>query len=358
LLNDHLRTQADLGAALHLLQWDQKPTCPRARRRRAATIGALSATLHQRKTDPAFVDLIDGLAARESELEPWQAVDIRETKWRNDRQRALDTALVRERSQLHAEARARWIQARQDDDFRLLQPDLERIVAIERHVAECIDPSRDRYEVLLESYEPGITVGAVETCFGQLRTALQPLVRDLTAEGDAAAKPTALQGHFPQEIQRSFNERVAAAIGFDFSMGRLDVAVHPFTTRIGDDIRLTTRYDEGDLRESLYSTIHETGHGLYEQGLDPDAYGLPRGQACSLGVHESQSRFWENIVGRSVGFWEHFLPVARATFPVLQRAALRDVVHAANQTRRSFIRTDADELTYNLHIIRSSWSEL
>src|SRR6185295_9321611 len=142
------RTQADLAAALHLLQWDQETYMPSGvAATRGRQIGTLSAALHQRKIDPGFLELIDELANRESELEPWQAVDVRETKWRSDRQRALDTALVRERSQLHAEARSRWIQARQNDNFRLLQPDLERIVAIERRVAECIDASRDPYEV-------------------------------------------------------------------------------------------------------------------------------------------------------------------------------------------------------------------
>ncbi len=348
----HLHLQADLAAALHLLQWDQETYMPAGvAGSRARQIGTLAAALHERRTSPRFLDLVDELAGRQTDLESWQAVDVRETKWRADRQRALESDLVRERSQLHAEARGRWVEAREADDFELLRPYLKRIVEMEQRVARCIDASRDPYEVLLESYEPGMTVKALEDCFERLRTDLQGLVGALPAAGEDGATPTVLQGDFPLDSQRSFNTQVARAIGFDFNKGRLDVAVHPFTMSIGDDVRLTTRYDQTDLRYSLYSTIHEAGHGLYEQGLDPEAHGLPRGTACSLGVHESQSRLWENLVGRSTGFWEYFLPLAKTTFAPLQAASLKAVVHAANETRRSFIRTEADELTYNLHII-------
>jgi carboxypeptidase Taq len=350
-LVEHLRHQGDLAAALHLLQWDQETYMPAGvAETRARQIGALAAVLHERRTEPGFLDLVDELAAR-ADLDPEQAVDVRETKWRVDRQRALDAGLVRERSQLHAEARSHWVEARAQDDFAALRPYLRRIVEVERRVAGCIDAARDPYEVLLEGYEPGMTVGAIEAAFTELRTHLQPLVAGLPAAGDGCGAKSALEGSFPIDRQREFNHGVAAAIGFDFSRGRLDVAAHPFTMTIGDDVRLTTRFDAGDLRYSLYSTIHEAGHGLYEQGLDPAARGLPRGQACSLGVHESQSRFWENIVGRSRAFWQYLLPRARATFPGMREVALDAVVRSANQARRSLIRTEADEITYNLHII-------
>jgi carboxypeptidase Taq len=231
-----------------------------------------------------------------------------------------------------------------------LSPYLQRIVDIERRVAACIDAAREPYEVLLESYEPGMTVAAVEAYFAELGSRLRPLVDALPPQ-DVSSPPSALEGRYPIDHQREFNHGVAASIGFDFDRGRLDVAAHPFTMSIGDDVRLTTRYDERDLRYSLYSTIHETGHGLYEQGLDPEAWGLPRGFACSLGVHESQSRFWENIVGRSHGFWEYFLPRARATFPAMRAVPLTAVLRSANDASRSFIRTESDEITYNLHII-------
>jgi carboxypeptidase Taq len=181
---------------------------------------------------------------------------------------------------------------------------------------------------------------------------LIPLVERLRTRLETSpVRADALRGHFPIDAQRRFSRTVAQRLGFDFERGRLDEAVHPFTTSIGDDVRLTTRYDESDLRYALFSTIHETGHGLYEQGLDPAAHGTPRGQSCSLGVHESQSRLWENQVGRSAAFWHHLLPVAQDCFPALRQASLQSVLLAVNEARPSLIRTEADEVTYNLHII-------
>jgi carboxypeptidase Taq len=350
-----LRQHSDLGAALRLLEWDQETFLPAgALDSRARQIGELAGVLHQRRTDPAFLDLVDELAGRTDALDPDAAVDVRETKWRLDRQRRLEPALVRERSHLHVAARGVWTAARQASDFALLAPYLERIVRMERRVAAAIDPRRDAYDVLLEDYEPGMSGGELAKLFEPLRTGLPPLVERLRARLTAPGlrRPTdALCGDFPLATQRRFNAEVAAHIGFDFARGRLDEAVHPFTTTIGNDVRLTTRYDPHDLRYGLYSTLHETGHGLYEQGLDAGAWGTPRGRACSLGVHESQSRLWENQVGRSAGFWRRLLPTAARAFPHLAATPLDAVLRAVNAAHPSLIRTEADELTYNLHII-------
>jgi len=348
-----LRQHADLASALHLLEWDQETFLPSgAVESRARQIGALAAVVHQQQTDPAFLDLVDGLASRLAELSPEQAVDVRETKWRLDRQRALDTALVRERSILHAEARSAWIGARERDDFAALAPFLTRIVDMERRVAAAIDPARPAYDVLLEEYEPGMTSATLTDVFAELRAGLLPLVDRLRARLAARPLPTlGLCGDFPVDVQRRFNRLIAERLGFDFALGRLDEAVHPFTMTIGDDVRITTRYDERDLRYALLSTVHETGHALYEQGLDRAARGTPRGASCSLGIHESQSRLWENQVARSDVFWRVFLPVARELFPGLRDVTLRDAVLAVNAARPSLIRTEADEITYNLHIL-------
>ena len=314
-----LREHADLAAALRLLEWDQETFMPAGvLESRARQIGLLAGVLHDRQTAPAFLDLVDDLAGRLSELDDGQAVDVRETKWRLDRTRRLDTALVRERSALHAEAHGVWIGARRDNDFAALAPFLERIVDIERRVARAIDATRDPYDVLLEAFEPGMSVAQIEPIFSELRDGLLPLVEGLAARTTTSA----LHGDFPIEAQRQFSRTVSERLGFDFNKGRLDEAAHPFSTSIGDDVRLTTRYDPNDLRYALYSTIHETGHGLYEQGLDAAAYGTPRGESCSLGVHESQSRLWENHVGRSEGFWKYLLPLARRSFPSLADASL------------------------------------
>lgn len=348
-----LRRHADLAAALQLLEWDQETFMPAGvANERARQIGTVAGLLHEQETDPAFVNLIDELAARLPELDPAAAVDVRETKWRSARTRALDTDLVRERSTVRAAARNVWIGARADDDFARLAPYLERIFALERRVAAAIDPHRDAYEVLLEEYEPGTSVAVLDRLFAELRGGLVPLGERLRAR--MAAPPLdggALRGDFPIEAQRACNRRIAAEIGFDFTRGRIDEAAHPFSISIGGDVRLTTRYDTSDLRYALFSTLHETGHGLYEQGLDAAAWGTPRGTACSLGIHESQSRLWENQVGRSEGFWRRCLPLLQEAFPALAGTTLAAAVLAANEARPSLIRTEADEITYNLHIL-------
>ncbi|HXQ23571.1 MAG TPA: carboxypeptidase M32 [Candidatus Acidoferrales bacterium] len=348
-----LRQHADLAGALRLLEWDQETFMPAgALDSRARQIGALAALLHERQTDPRFLDIVDELAADASACDAAQAVDVRETKWRLDRERRLDAGLVHERSILHAQARGAWIGARRDNDFPALAPSLARIVAMERRVAAAIDANRDPYGVLLEGYEPGTSVADIDPIFSTLRDGLLPLIDRLKA--CLARRPldaTALCGDFPLDAQRRFSRLVVERLGFDFGRGRLDEAAHPFTTTIGQDIRLTTRYDARDLRYALYSTLHEMGHGLYEQGLDLDAWGTPRGLACSLGIHESQSRLWENQVGRSAGFWRAILPLARELFPMLAHTTLEAILLAVNAARPSLIRTEADEITYNLHII-------
>lgn len=349
----HLRRCADLAGALRLLEWDQETFLPEgAVDSRASQIGTLAEVLHRECTEPRFLDLVDDLAGRLDDLTPEQAVDVRETKWQLDRERALDATLVRERSEQRATARSVWIAARRDDDFAALAPHLARLVAIERRVAAAIDPGRDPYEVLLEAYEPGLELDHLERVLGEVRSGLRPLVDRIRARAERAPyPPSPLLGSFPEDAQRRFNERVLAAIGFDFHRGRIDASAHPFSTTIGSDSRLTTRYDAADLGYALYSSLHEAGHGMYEQGLDPDARGLPRGSACSLGVHESQSRLWENQIGRSRAFWEFLLPQARTAFPQLDGIALDAVVLEVNRMAPSFIRTEADEATYNLHIL-------
>lgn len=349
----HVRRGADLAASLHLLEWDQETYMPAgAAAERAGQIGVLSELLHEQHTAPALLDAVDALAARHDELTPAAAADVRELKWQLDRERALDGGLVRERAELRANARSAWITARRDDDFAALAPHLERLVAIERRVAASIAPHRPPYEVLLEAYEPGLTIAALDQMLDAVGAGTAPLLDRVLAALDGRTYPRSpLCGAFAPDAQRQFNRDVVACIGFDFDRGRIDESEHPFSISIGSDIRLTTRYDPTDLSYSLYSSLHEAGHGMYEQGLDPALRGLPRGTACSLGLHESQSRLWENQVGRSRSFWEFLLPRARAAFPSLGGVGADAVTLAVNQVQPSLIRTEADELTYNLHIL-------
>ena len=224
--------------------------------------------------------------------------------------------------------------------------------ALKREQAACQLPEADRYDSLMDDYEPGARWPAVAERFTRLRAGIVPLVQACVA---AKQRPSdaLLRRRFPLESQRRFVREVAARIGFDFDRGRLDTTDHPFCTTIGpDDCRITTRWDEHFLPTALYGVLHEAGHGLYEQGLPRDWFGLPPGEAASLGIHESQSRLWENLVGRSQAFWEWCFPLARAAFPEALGDADAAAVHEALLVvEPSFIRVEADEVTYNLHVM-------
>jgi carboxypeptidase Taq len=218
-------------------------------------------------------------------------------------------------------------------------------------MTECLGYAQSPYDALLEGYEPGATAVALRQTFSELRTALVSIL-PAGVERSAVVPKDLLQGHYPVAAQQAFNRKVAEAIGFDFAAGRIDTTTHPFCSRIGaGDCRLTTRYDETDFTRSLYSILHEAGHGLYEQGLAPERFGTPLGSAVSLAIHESQSRLWENHVGRSAAFWEHWHPIACELFPDLKRCSPAQITAAVNRVSPSFIRVDADQVTYDLHVL-------
>jgi carboxypeptidase Taq len=229
---------------------------------------------------------------------------------------------------------------------------LENIVALKRREAEAIGYKTHPYDALLDEYEPGATTADITGVFAALRSDLAPLVEAIIGCGRTSPRAIVERG-YAVEQQRAFGEAAAAAIGFDFEAGRLDVTTHPFCSGIGPgDCRITTRYNPRHFNESFFGILHEAGHGLYEQGLPAQHFGTPLGSACSLGIHESQSRLWENQVGRGRPFWEHFFPKARAAFPqALADVSLEQFVWAINDVRPSYIRVEADEATYNLHII-------
>ena len=237
-------------------------------------------------------------------------------------------------------------------DFALFLPWLEKIVALKKEVAERVGYEGAMYNALLDEYEPYVRAEEIAPVFAQLKEQLVPLVEQITATGQYPARGV-LDQEYPIEQQELLGQQVLADMGFDMQAGRLDLAVHPFcagTSR--DDVRLTTRYSADWLPGSLFGTIHEAGHGLYEQGLPADAIGTPAGASVSLGIHESQSRLWENMVGRSKAFWTHYLPKLRALFPQQLSAIDLDAFYAAvNQVEPSLIRVEADEVTYNLHIL-------
>jgi carboxypeptidase Taq len=245
-----------------------------------------------------------------------------------------------------------WQHARKANDFGAFRPHLERMFQLKREEAEALGYGESPYDALLEDFEPAENTANLTGILGGLRDELVPLVAAIRVSG-RRPRTDVLDRHYPIPAQEAFSRRVATAVGFSFDRGRLDVSAHPFCSEMGPfDCRLTTRYSERHFPSAFFGTLHEVGHGLYEQGLREDEYGLPLGHYVSLGIHESQSRMWENLVGRSRGFWRGWYAEARQTFPeALGDVPESDFFFAVNSVEPSLIRVEADEATYNLHIL-------
>lgn len=355
LLCQQVRETALLESTLGLLEWDERTKMPHgAGSYRAEQIAHLTGMIHRRKTDPQLGEWLDALHAAPIGQDPHSdaGATIRELRRQYARLVKIPRRLVEELSRTAVLAQQRWVEARRDNAFPSFAPLLEQIVRLSREKADALGFADCRYDALLEDYEPGQTTAQVARALESLRAELVPLVSELA---DASRRPPVeiLRRQFPVTHQKSLVRKAATAIGFDFARGRLDVTAHPFCCGAGpSDCRITTRYDECFFPTAFFGVLHEAGHGLYEQGLRTDQYGLPPGAAASLGIHESQSRLWENFVGRSRPFWEHLLPTAQQAFPdSLADVALDDFYFAINDVRPSLIRVEADEATYNLHII-------
>jgi carboxypeptidase Taq len=314
----------------------------------------LARLAHEMVTDPQIGELLATVEQSPlvADVESDAAANVREIRRTHDRATKLPTELVEELARVTTQAQGAWQEAKQRSDFALFRPWLEKIVALKRQEAAAVGYKDSPYDALLDEYEPGAKAAEITKLFADLAAELVPLVAAVTASGKHPNRDI-LRRDYPVERQEVFGQAAAAALGFDFDAGRLDTTVHPFCSTPGPgDCRITTHYDPRDFQKSFFSILHETGHALYEQGLNPSHFGTPLGSAVSMGIHESQSRLWENQVGRSRPFWEHFFPRARQTFP----AAMRDVsfddwLFAINGVQTSFVRIESDEATYNLHII-------
>ena len=347
-----VRTVMLLTSCGSVLGWDQQTYMPpKGNAHRADQLALLAGLAHGQFTAPEIGERLAAVEASPLARDPDVAVNLREIRRLYDRATRVPGALVEEIARTTAQAQEVWIAARKRSDFGLFRPWLEKIIGLKRKEAEAIGGG-PVYDVLLDEYEPGVTATGLSALFADLAPALRDLVGRIAASGrqpDAAL----LQRSYPVAAQESFGRAVAAAFGFDFEAGRLDPTTHPFCSGIGPgDTRLTTRYNPKDFGDAFFSIVHEAGHGLYDQGLDPARYGTPLGAAVSLGIHESQSRLWENFVGRSRAFWDHWFPKAVAAFPeALSGVEVDAFFFAVNDVRPSFIRVDADEATYNLHIL-------
>lgn len=341
-MQDLLREISLLSATASNLDWDQETYAPTAAVEfRAQQLSYLHGRIHQLKTSDQFRD---GLASLDG---PNQ----RELTHQFERSTKLPQELVERDSSTSTLAKAAWDDARQNNTFDTFAPHLEKLLAIAREKADHWGYDDEPYDALLSEYERGAKTSEVATLFDSISSDLADIAA-AAVEASSSIPADLLHGPAPVADQQTLNREVAESLGFDFQQGRIDTTAHPFCTTLGPaDIRLTTRYEDHDFASSLFGVMHETGHGLYEQGLPASDYHLPSGHAVSLGIHESQSRLWENHVGRSRPFWEKWLPRAQELFPHLQKFDLDQFLPAINRAAYSPIRVEADEATYDLHIL-------
>jgi carboxypeptidase Taq len=349
------REDALLSSCASLLEWDQETYMPAGSvAGRGDQLAFLAGQIHGRATDPRVGELLAAIEGTPLTAEPTSssAVNVREIHRTYDRETRIPRALAEALARTTSLAQQEWAVARAEDDFGKFRPWLEQIIALKREEAACVARGTDLYDALLDEYEPGARGDDVQALYDAIRAELVPLIDAITGS-PRQPSTTLLHREFPSDRQRPLVDTLAKAVGFDFTRGRLDKSVHPFCARVGpSDVRLTTRYDPHHVEESLFGVLHEVGHGLYDQGLDASAYGTPMGEAVSLGIHESQSRLWENRVGRGRAFWTYAFPIARDYFPdTLGDATLDSVYFAVNHVARTPIRTRADEVTYNLHTL-------
>ncbi len=353
-LKARLREIYDLSAITSVLVWDQSTYMPSgggpARARQLATLQRLA---HQKATDPALGRLLDELQPYAESLPHGsdEAGLIRVARRDYERVTRIPPDFVARFVQNQAESYNTWMKARPENDFAATKPYLEKTLEMSRQMAGFFPGYEHVADPLIDFADEGMTVATVRQLFGALREQLVPLVQAVATR--QPADDTCMHQHFPPEQQRVFGQEVAARLGYDLQRGREDLTHHPFTTSFSiGDVRITTRISPDRFGDGFFATIHEAGHAMYEQGICPEYEGSPLAQGVSAGVHESQSRLWENIVGRSRGFWRHWYPRLQELFaPQLGAVPLETFYRAINKVQPGLIRVSADEVTYNLHII-------
>ncbi|MCZ6598992.1 MAG: carboxypeptidase M32 [Planctomycetota bacterium] len=345
---------ADIDAASEILGWDQETYMPpKGQVGRGKVLATLAGLRHAKLTAPELGDAI-AACAEEAEPDSVLAAQAREARRKYERAARVPAELAKRFAEAKSTGLAAWQKARAESDFSLFEKELADLFGIVRDTAECLAPlvsSGRPYDALLDEFEPGSSEEKLAPLFGSLRESLSPLVKGVAESGTAVDESVA-RGSFPRDKQYDFGLRVAKQMGFDLEAGRLDAAPHPFCSGFNNgDVRITWRWQEDDFRPALYGIMHEAGHGLYEQGLPDEWARTPLGQAASLGVHESQSRLWENLVGRSRAFWTWALPLFKESFAGTGDATVDAIWSALHTVTPSTIRVEADEATYNLHIV-------
>jgi carboxypeptidase Taq len=350
-LRSELVIMSKYGSALGVLNWDQEVNLPKKGHEFRGEVNALlSADLHRRFTSDEFVSLVKNLRepANLDKLSKDEQIIVRETYKDVEKSLKIPVEMVEQMARLSTQAFAAWADAREKSDFKIYQPYLQKIVDMCKKQAELIGYKESPYDALLDDFEPELTASKVESVFTPLAKELSQLVK----QAKDKPKVNLPKAKYPIDIQVKMNHELAADLGYDLDAGRIDVSPHPFTTGFHPtDVRITTRYQEDDFYYAVGCTIHETGHALYEQGLPAKEFGTPLGEAVSLGIHESQSRMWENFVGRSPEFSHCLNKLLQKYFPKNPKISDEQLYKYMNHVEPSLIRVEADETTYNLHIV-------
>ncbi|KIN65109.1 Thermostable carboxypeptidase [Sulfitobacter noctilucicola] len=342
----HTRETQALAQVMGRLGWDQETMMPRgAAPQRGEEMAALEGVLHARRTDPKIGEWLDTIAS--DTLDDVGRANLRHIRRSYDRSSKVPAALAARIARVTSEAQGTWAEARAEDDFAAFAPTLSEVLSLKREEGQALATGGDVYDAMLQDYEPGTTGAELEAMFGAMRPGLTEL-RAAVREADA---PPKLEGAFDEGAQMKLTRQLARTFGYDMSHGRVDKAVHPFSSGSGLDVRITTRTNEHDPFNCFYSTIHEVGHAAYEQGIDREYLLTPLGSGVSMGVHESQSRIYENQLGRSAAFTGWLYTQMTDAFGDFGVADAETFYRIANRVSDGFIRTEADELQYNLHVL-------
>jgi carboxypeptidase Taq len=345
-----LKKIADINNAQSLLSWDQETYMPaKSNVLRAQQLSTLAGVAHQLATSPELGAILDQLQTDQN-LSEKEKRNVAQSVKDYNIQKKYPTAFVEEMSRLVSEAFQAWQKARSENNFSAFAPTLHNLVTLKRQECELLGYTDHPYDALIDLYEPGTTTKDITLLFTAVKEQLVSFVKQINP---TTVNNSCMFGHYDPEKQWEFGIDLLKDMGFDFEAGRQDRSIHPFTTSFSPtDVRVTTRINPNDLAEMIWSCIHEGGHALYEQGLIIDDYGLPTSQPISLGIHESQSRLWENNVGRSMSYWKYHYPRLQQLFaPQLDAVTVTDFYAAMNKVSPSFIRTSADELTYHFHVM-------
>lgn len=346
-----LQQIADIKNAAAILQWDQETYIPKKGGAiRGKQIATLSALAHEQFTSEKTGAILQELSGK-TDLSTAEQRNIALTLEDYNKNKKLPASFVRQLSETVNHSFYAWLEARKNNSFVGFEQPLQQLLQLKRQEVDLLGYEGHPYNALMNEYEKGATVAEVDALF----KGLQPELSKLLAQVQSHPQVTAdfLHQHFDKTAQWDFGMELLRRMQFDFEAGRQDISEHPFTTSFNtNDVRVTTRIDEQDFTNMTFSCLHEGGHALYEQGLPADQYGLPLGEYCSLSIHESQSRLWENCVGRGLAYWQHNYPLAQASFPQqLGKVSVEAFYKAINRVEPSLIRTEADELTYHFHVM-------